>query len=657
MIPAGTTTNNPADTLCFALFDIVKEGAAVIDIATKKFVYCNRSFLKLFGLESVTGSSALDFRVLRKTMLTEAEIAEREAIIQKKGFFAELVEYRLPDGLTFFGEAYIQCFNSNNADYYLFTINPVDKAFFELASMGILMVNKEGVIVTVNPFVIRQFGFEKAELIGKKIETLIPSRFHHQHIRQREGFVQNPFDRPLGMGMDLLAIKKDGTEFPVEVSLGCYPSDGDKYIIAFISDITFRKTTEAELLKLHKELESKVEHRTQALKEILRQLEASKAEQQKLNLFQKALFDSAGAMIIAIDEHGLIQTFNPEAERELGYSAAELTGIHTPMILHDPSGVKKRAAELSKELQREIPADVNVFFEKAKLGLQNEDEWIYVRKDGTRFPARLSIAPMKDEKGVIRGYVGVAFDISKTKKIEQELKETIQKEKDLSELKSRFVTMASHEFRTPLSTVLSSAYLIEKYAAAEDQGKRAVHLHRIVSSVNMLTDILNDFLSVGKIEEGKIQVRFSMFNISEEVKAVIESIENTLKTGQEVRYVHTGTEDVFLDLTLLKHIIINLASNASKFSPEKSLISISTACQDQQVSLTVSDRGIGIAKADQEHLMERFFRGANAVNIQGTGLGLHIVARYAELMNGVVECKSELEKGTAFTVTFNKKKS
>ncbi|MBL0358234.1 MAG: HAMP domain-containing histidine kinase [Chitinophagaceae bacterium] len=240
--------------------------------------------------------------------------------------------------------------------------------------------------------------------------------------------------------------------------------------------------------------------------------------------------------------------------------------------------------------------------------------------------------------------------------IEQELKDTIQKEKELSELKSRFVTMASHEFRTPLSTVLSSAYLIEKYAAAEDQAKRSTHLHRIVSSVNMLTDILNDFLSVGKIEEGKIQVRLSYFNIRETMKTVIDGFESTLKAGQRIQYDHEGEADVLLDETLLKHILINLTSNASKFSPEASLIEISSSNFDQQVRLMVKDHGIGIAKADQEHLMERFFRGANAINIQGTGLGLHIVARYAELMNGVVEFESELEKGTTFIVTFNNKK-
>ena len=180
-------------------------------------------------------------------------------------------------------------------------------------------------------------------------------------------------------------------------------------------------------------------------------------------------------------------------------------------------------------------------------------------------------------------------------------------------------------------------------------------MQRIISSVNMLTDILNDFLSVGKIEEGKIQVRLIQFNIQQLIMAIKGEIKNTLKKQQKIHYHHLGNTDVLLDASLLKHIIMNLVSNASKFSPEASSIEIKTTSQNQHVILSVKDHGIGVPKEDQKHLMERFFRGANADNIQGTGLGLHIVSKYAELMNGTLECKSELEKGTEFIITFNMK--
>ena len=167
--------------------------------------------------------------------------------------------------------------------------------------------------------------------------------------------------------------------------------------------------------------------------------------------------------------------------------------------------------------------------------------------------------------------------------------------------------MASHEFRTPLSTVLSSAYLLDKYTTTEDQPKREKHLQRIISSVNMLTDILNDFLSVGKIEEGKIQVRPLELNIREVITGIAEEIKNNLKKKQEISYDHNGNEKVEMDPSLLRHVIMNLVSNASKFSPETSPIEIRTISQDHHITLSVKDYGMGISKADQQHLMERFF--------------------------------------------------
>jgi PAS domain S-box-containing protein len=387
------------------------------------------------------------------------------------------------------------------------------EALFNHASMGIILADDKGVIQSVNPFALKLFGYAIEEIINKPVEVLIPMRYHHRHVNHRDAYTHHPKSRPMGEGMDLFAVKKDGKEFPVEVSLGNYEVNGDTNVIAFISDISVRKKALAAVEKMNDELEATVEQRTKELTGTMRQLEQSK----------------------------------------------------------------------------------------------------------------------------------------------EELSKSLEKEKELSELKSRFVSMASHEFRTPLSTVLSSSYLIEKYATTEDQPKREKHLQRIISSVNMLTDILNDFLSVGKIEEGKIQVRLTRFNIQELITAIAEEIKNTLKNKQVIHCHHTGNSNVLMDASLMKHIVMNLISNAGKFSPEGSPVEISTISRDHQLVLSVKDYGMGISKQDQEHLMERFFRGANAGNIQGTGLGLHIVSKYAELMNGTVECKSELEKGTEFIITFNTK--
>jgi len=259
--------------------------------------------------------------------------------------------------------------------------------------------------------------------------------------------------------------------------------------------------------------------------------------------------------------------------------------------------------------------------------------------------------PLVEEDRSVKRVGIIIRNITRLKEAEEGFRVALEKEKELGELKSRFVSMASHEFRTPLSTILTSAYLLSKYITTEEQPKRDKHLERVISSVNTLTDILNDFLSLGKMEEGKIFARPVSFNVRELITGIVNEMAPIEKKGQTIQYEHTGGEVVMLDKGLLKQIVLNLLSNAIKFSSDETQIQIKTVHHADTVELTVKDYGMGISKGDQKHLFERFFRGANAMNIQGTGLGLHIVARYAELMNGNVACKSELEKGSEFIVT------
>jgi signal transduction histidine kinase len=243
--------------------------------------------------------------------------------------------------------------------------------------------------------------------------------------------------------------------------------------------------------------------------------------------------------------------------------------------------------------------------------------------------------------------------LSKLEQSRDELTEALSKERELSDLKSRFVSMASHEFRTPLSTILSSVSLIAKYTEDEDQDKRDKHILRIRSAVSNLTDILNEFLSLGRIDEGKIQLHYSEFNLKEQLQLIINEIHLISKSGQHIYYEHQGNLLINLDLSLVRNIMINLISNAFKFSPEGSSIHISSLVDDQRILLKIKDEGMGIPDEDKKHLFERFFRGKNVVNIQGTGLGLHIVSRYIELMNGSISVDSELEKGTLFIIKFD----
>lgn len=394
-------------------------------------------------------------------------------------------------------------------------------SLFENATEGIILTNTQGKIVLANPAAERMFEYKAGELTGQAIEVLIPGRYQHKHAQLRGEFYQQPQNRVMGHGRDLYACKKDGSSFPVEVSLSHYQRHNELFVIAFIIDITFRKQIEGNMLRQQQELEK-------------------------------------------------------------------------------------------------VTSDIK----KLNMGLEAKVE----------------------ERTVI-----LKEALMKLEQSQQELSEALDKERELNEIKSRFVSMASHEFRTPLSTVLSSASLLSKYTSAEDQEKRNKHINRIKGSVKHLNDILEDFLSLGKLDEGKIVLNYDEVNLETLISDTMEEIKGLLKNGQEFVVTHTGDSVAYSDKKLLKNILINLATNAIKFSEEGMRILVNSSIQNGNAKISVTDQGIGIAPADQEHLFSSFFRGRNAVNIQGTGLGLHIVKRYLDLLGGNVQVKSKLNEGTSIT--------
>lgn len=515
------------------------------------------------------------------------------------------------------------------------------------------VLDSTGRIQSLNQAAANLLGYTLTELEGALFAFFVSDRSQPEWFRflanEQAGAIME------GASVVLELRNKNKTDFPVILSvIRDTPNSKEKHHAFFCIELHVLRSNPQEGYDLDDLTLKYSGEKTQAsstLAKTIAQLEISKNELQKINAFQKALLDNAGAIIISVDIDGVIQTFNPEAEKELGYKALDVIGKYTAELYHDTTFLADKAKELSDALDMELPNGIEILRTGALLSMQGENEWIYVRKNGSRFPVQLSISAMYDKAGYVLGFVEVALDISKTKQIEKELQEALMKEKDLNELKSRFLSMASHEFRTPLSTILSSACLIGKYCSAEDQPKRDIHIRRIMSSVNTLTDILNDFLSIGRIEEGKILVRPSEMLIRDTMNEFIGEMKGTLRKGQHIYYSHEGDPAFTTDISLLKHIVLNLLSNASKFSSEGDAVELHTACTDQRFWLTVTDHGIGISKEDQQHLMERFFRGTNAVHIQGTGLGLHIVAKYAELMGGTVQCISEQGKGTRFTVT------
>jgi len=234
-----------------------------------------------------------------------------------------------------------------------------------------------------------------------------------------------------------------------------------------------------------------------------------------------------------------------------------------------------------------------------------------------------------------------------------QVSQSLEKEKQLNMMKSRFVSMASHEFKTPLTAIQLSAELIGRIALELDHPIVKKYTETIKNAAKNLTNILNDFLSLELLETGRINPILSEFDLVKFAAEVADDMQSLTKKEQQISYRHYGRGRlVTLNPSLLKNCIINLISNAIKYSGPKSLIEFCTRITSSYLTIIISDNGIGIPKEDQKHLFEAFFRAHNTGNIPGTGLGLNIVTRYTSLMNGKVRCKSQVGEGTTFTITF-----
>ena len=252
---------------------------------------------------------------------------------------------------------------------------------------------------------------------------------------------------------------------------------------------------------------------------------------------------------------------------------------------------------------------------------------------------RLTVAQLKKE-------------IRRRMEAEAQIKTALQKEKELNELKTKFLSMVSHEFKTPLSGILTSATLVGKYTESEQQPKREKHLKTIIGEVRRLNGILNDFLSIERLEQGKEVYRKTRFSLSKVINEVIYNANMTLKSGQKINYPHNVEEaSIFQDEKIVFLALTNLLYNSVKYSPEDTEIDLNVELTEENVVFHVVDRGIGIPEADQKHIFERYFRAENVLLTQGTGIGLNIVKSHVENLGGRIYFKSEANKGSTFSVS------
>jgi PAS domain S-box-containing protein len=387
----------------------------------------------------------------------------------------------------------------------------------------------------------------------------------------------------------------------------------------------------------------------------------------------QAIIETAIDGIITIDNRGRIESLNPSALKIFGYEEEELIGKNISILMPEPD--KSRHDGYLHHYQSTG--------EKKIIGKGREVKGL--RKDGSQFPFRLAVSEVQYQDRII--YTGFIHDLSKEKEAEESLKRyageleelvenrtkslkkmlhelelakeeaniSLEKEKYLNKMKSRFVSMASHEFRTPLSSMQLSAVLIEKYLQTSDNIQILKHLHKIKNAIASLNSILNDFLSLEKLDTGIVKPHFDSFDIVKFSEELTDEMQLITKEDQIIIYQHTGSEsEINLDQNLLRNCLMNLMSNAIKYSGEHTLIEFSTEINEDKYVFSVKDNGIGIPEEDQSGLFQAFFRAHNTGNIPGTGLGLNIVQRYVNLMNGSIHFESKSGEGTEFTLAFQK---
>ncbi len=522
-------------------------------------------------------------------------------------------------------------------------ISQIDQESYRLlvesvSDYAIFMTDVEGYIISWNKGAGKIKGYTADEIIGKHISIFYTVNEIESGELERNLQMAKEFDRFETEGW---RVRKNGTMFWANVVLTAL-KDTEGNLIGFgkvTRDLTKRRNADEEIKRLYAERGVRLqESRTEILD------------------YKHALDESS---IVAItDQKGIIKHVNDNFCKISKYSREELIGQDHRII---NSGYHPK--EFIRDLWTTI-ANGSIW----KGEIKNK------AKDGTFYWVDTTIVPFLDEKKKPYQYVAIRSDITQRKLAEEqiyrinknlekqikertfELSQALEREKELNEIKSRFVSIASHEFRTPLSTILSSTDLVERYKAPEQEEKQRKHLQRIKSSVKNLTEILNDFLSLEKLEQGKMEITYMDFNLYEFIKDIIEEMYGMLKKkNQKINYVYDGAVDVYLDKKILRNTLLNLLSNAAKYSGEEKEIHINVNVKDEMVSVSVRDEGIGIPLEVQKNIFSQFFRADNAAHIQGTGLGLNIVKKYLELLNGDIRFTSKENEGSTFIIEFPQK--
>ncbi|MGQ9850747.1 MAG: PAS domain S-box protein [Aggregatilineaceae bacterium] len=509
------------------------------------------------------------------------------------------------------------------------------EAILNNSSDAILLVRSTGTISQTNLTFDRLFGYQPDELFDQPLTRVAhPESVAHfaQAIEQvaRQGVVEQ---------LEIVAQRKDGSTFDAEVGLSRIPAVVGQRggLVCHLRDITERKRAESALL------ESEIRYR-------------GLFEHAPVSLWEED-FSRVRARIDALRAQGVTDfrryfAEHPEAIQTCAAEARILQVNQATLDLFELDSyddLRATLADLAYDPQQHLLHEQVIALAEGQT--RHESEQTFVTRTGrtVHTVVGLSIPPGSEETWArILVYV---IDITERKRAEEELRKALEKERELSDLKTRFVSMASHEFRTPLTTIVSSTEILERYFDRLEPDQKAKHFQRVRAASHHMTQLLDEVLLLGRAEADQLQFRPQQIDIVALAQEVLEQVQPGAAPGVRFEESFQCPQPVlWLDEKLMRHILTNLLSNAVKYSPQGGTVRFMLACTGQELLIRVQDEGIGIPPKDLEHLFEPFHRGENVGTIQGTGLGLAITKRAVDLHGGTIVCESVVGAGTTFTV-------
>jgi PAS domain S-box-containing protein len=408
---------------------------------------------------------------------------------------------------------------------------------------------------------------------------------------------------------------------------------------AISREIQRRFQEQAVVQKLNEQLEQKVAERTAALEGKIIALEQTKAALKDSYNLLRSVIDASPHPISVKDLQGRYQLMNSPGARRFNKQPEEVIGLNASALFSPEVCAKFQADE-----QRVITTGV----------AETLEETIFINSEWQTYLTTINI--YCNSEGKVQGIVSFARDITPLKQTQEALRIALAQEKELSQMKSRIITTISHEYRTPLTTIYSSAAMLEEYRYKWDDAKQLQHFQRIQSSVRHMTALVDDVLFLNQAEEEKLSCRPTPLNLVALLKELINEHLATIGDKHRLKFTSVGKEEQFLgDAKLLRQILTNLIDNAIKYSPSGGTVSLSLTLEETQVIISCLDQGIGIPVEDQQELFKSFSRARNVGTIGGTGLGLSIVKKCVELHRGQITVDSVVGQGTKFTVTLPRK--